>query len=124
MLCELGRYDEAEDLAAQGRDVGGLDDAFTQTVWRQTAALVYSHRGEHGEAERLAREAITFLETTDMIARTANAHFDLALVLEAAGRPDHATAEYAVALELYERKQVVPLALRTHERLAVLEQAS
>jgi AAA ATPase domain/Adenylate and Guanylate cyclase catalytic domain len=124
VLCELGRYAEALELAAQGRDLGGPDDAMTQAVWRQTAALVYSHRGEHVEAERLAREAVTFIETTDIIARTANAHFDLAFVLEAAGRLDEAAAEYGVALELYERKQVIPLVRRTRKRLAVLEQAS
>jgi tetratricopeptide (TPR) repeat protein len=121
VLCELGRYEEAQQLAAQGRDLGDPDDAVQQAVWRQVAALVHSHRGEHGEAEHLAREAITVAETTDTIVRIANAHFDLAVVLEAAGRLDEASAAYAAALELYDRKQVIPLARRTRERLAILQ---
>jgi tetratricopeptide (TPR) repeat protein len=123
VLCELGRYDEAEELAAQGRDLGDPEDATQQAIWRQTAALVHSHRREHGEAEHLAREAVTVAETTDSIARIAHAHFDLALVLEAAGRLDEATVEYGVAVELYERKQVIPKVRRARERLAALQQA-
>jgi len=42
---------------------------------------------------------------------------DLAEVLAAAGRPTEATAALHDALELYERKQIVPLARRTRERI-------
>ena len=48
---------------------------------------------------------------------------DLAEVLEAAGRRDEAVAALREALERYKRKQIIPLARRTAERLAILEQA-
>ena len=120
VLCELGRYNEAEELAALGQDLGNADDAPQQAVWRQTAALIHAHRGEHAEAERLAREAVAIAETSDTIGRIADAHFDLGVVLGAEGRRSEAASAYRAALELYERKQIVPFARRARERLAQL----
>ena len=37
----------------------------TQHHWRQAQALVHAARGEHGEAERLAREAVDWSRRTD-----------------------------------------------------------
>lgn len=56
-LCALGRYEEAEPLAAKGRALGEPEDVLTQAVWRQTEALLQAHRGDDADAERLAREA-------------------------------------------------------------------
>lgn len=50
-----------------------------------------------------------------------NALFDLAEVLEAAGRRDEAAAALREALDRYERKPIIPLVRRTCERLAALE---
>lgn len=122
-LCALGRYEEAEQLAMEGRELGNDDDAQTQSLWRQVAALVAAHRGDHGEAERLAREAVAVTETTDALQWQGDALVDLAQVLEAAGRPDEAAAAYGKALDRYERKQIIPLARRTRERLEALQSA-
>jgi hypothetical protein len=70
-LCALGRYDEAELLAAQGRDLGDEDDAIAQALWRQTAALVQAHRRAYDDAEHLARDAVTVMETTDAPRRSS-----------------------------------------------------
>src|SRR5262249_10892533 len=35
VLCALGRYEEAEPLAQQGRDLGDDEDVTTQQSWRQ-----------------------------------------------------------------------------------------
>ena len=65
-LCKLGRHDEAEPLAELGRTLDETgQDVFTQALWRQVQALVHAHRGEHAEAETLAREAVAVLEPTD-----------------------------------------------------------
>ena len=121
-LCALGRFDEAEQLAAQGRELGHhSEDADARSLWRQVAALVQASRAEYTEAERLAREAVAVMQTTDALWRQGDAVFDLAQVLEAAGRHDQAAAAYREALEIYERKQIVPLVRRTRERLAALE---
>jgi class 3 adenylate cyclase/tetratricopeptide (TPR) repeat protein len=119
-LCELAQYDEAGQLAQQGREWATPDDWYAQSLWRQTAALVAAHRGDYPEAERLAREAVAILEKTDALWWQGDAYFDLGRVLEAAGRPDEAAAAYREALDRYERKEIVPLARRTRERLAAL----
>ena len=123
VLCALGRYDEAELLAQSGRELGHDEDSMTQQTWRQTQALVHSARGQHVEAERLAREAVDFSLRTDSPLRQGEALSDLGNVLEAAGRRDEATAALREALDCYGRKPIVPLARRTRERLAALQPA-
>lgn len=122
MLCEVGRYDEAEQLAAQGRDLGDEHDPVTQSRWRLVAALVAAHRGEHTDAERLAREALSYSQQTDSPRLQGNAYYDLAEVLQAAGRRDEAAAAWHEALDRYERKGIIPLARRTRERLSALQE--
>ena len=122
-LCDLGRFDEAERLADQGRDLADDDDPVTQSLWRRVAALVRAHRGDHAEAERLAREAVVFIQKTDSPGQQGDALYDLAEVLQAAGRRDDAEATFREALACYERKGIIPLARRTHERLASLQPA-
>src|SRR5262249_16937697 len=65
LLCGLGRCEEAEALAQQGRELGDPEDVVTQVGWRITQAVVCSARGQHAEAERLAREAVSFAGETD-----------------------------------------------------------
>ena len=120
-LCALGRFDEAERLAEQGRELGHADDPITQSLWRRVLALVLAHRGDPVEAQRLVREALVIAQTTDSPWYQGEALTDLAQVLEAAGRLDEATAAHREALELYERKGIKPLARRTRERLAALQ---
>ena len=60
----------------------------------------------------------------DALPAQADALSDLAEVLDAAGRREQAANALREALECYERKQLVPLAHRTRERLAALEQQS
>jgi class 3 adenylate cyclase/tetratricopeptide (TPR) repeat protein len=122
-LCDLGRFEEAESLADQGRDLAYEDDPVTQALWRRVAALVRAHRGDHAEAERLAREAVVFIRKTDSPGQQGDTLYDLAEVLEAAGRRSEAEAAFREALECYEQKGIVPLARRTRERLAALQPA-
>ncbi len=117
-LCGIGRFDEAERLAEQGRELGQAEDPVTQSLWRQGMALVLAHRGEIEEGERLAREAAAIIQRTDSPWFWADALCDLAEVLELAGRSGEAAATLRSALELYEQKGIVPLADRTRERLA------
>jgi class 3 adenylate cyclase len=121
VLCALGRPDEAEQLAHQGRELGDPDDVWTQAVWRQAQALVHSARGEHDEAVGLVEEALDWWARTDSLPRQGEAYCDLATVLEAAGRRDEAISAWRHALDCYERKQVLPLAARARGRLAALQ---
>ena len=89
-------------------------------LWRQVRAKVLARRGEHAEAERLAREAVAICEETDMLDAQGDAYADLAEVLLLAGRADEAAAALEQALERYERKGNVVMAARTRDRLEAL----
>ena len=120
MLCALGRYDEAEALAQRGRDLTSAGDKVAETGWRQTQALVDSHRGGHAEALALVREAVGFAERTDSLDLQGDALSDLAEVLANAGKKAEATAALEQALDRYERKANLVMTQRTRTRLVDL----
>ena len=120
-LCMLGQYDEAEPLAQLGRELGDEQDAATQMLWRQVQALVWSHRGQHEEAERMAREAVAIAEGTDALIWQGDALCDLAEVLRSAGRLQEAVTILEQALERYERKRNLPMAAQIRQRLGASE---
>jgi tetratricopeptide (TPR) repeat protein len=122
-LCALGRHEEAERLAQFGRQIGNEQDVLTQALWRQTQALVLSSRGDHAEAERLAREALAILEPTDTLMPQGEAFEDLAEVLHEAGRADEAAAALEQAVDRYERKRSLVMADRVRSRLLELRTA-
>jgi class 3 adenylate cyclase len=119
-LCALGRFDEAEVLARRGRELAGYKDPLNR-FWQQVQALVLSHRGEHEEAERLAREAVAEVEQSDNLTFQGDAWCDLAEVLHAAGRDDEAAAALADALERYEGKGNIPMARQARARLREIQ---
>jgi len=104
VLCRLGRFDEAEELAAIARVTGADDDLATQASARSAQALVRSARGEHDEARRLAREAV------DLYAGAQSPWFHgetlivLSEVSRAAGALEEAGEAARAALAAYERK--------------------
>jgi tetratricopeptide (TPR) repeat protein len=120
-LCALGRYGEAEPWVQRGRELGNEEDASTQALWRQVQALVCSHRGQHEEAERLAREAVAISERTDGLNLQGDALCDLAEVLERADQPREARAMLQEALERYERKRNQAMAAQVRQRLGADE---
>ena len=124
VLCRLGDYDEAEVLAQRGRELGDPEDVRTEGIWRQTQALVCSARGEHTDAERLAREAVAWAGRSDSPGSQGDALVDLAEVLEAAGRRDEAVAAWQGALDLYELKPILPLARVVRQRLSAIKETA
>ena len=119
-LCLLGRFDEAEPLGDLGRELGDERDYVTQMYWRQVKALVCAHRGEHAEAERLARESVEVAENSDGINDQGDAHFFLAQALTTAGRFDEATQALELALERYERKKNLAMVAQVKPKLEEL----
>jgi class 3 adenylate cyclase/tetratricopeptide (TPR) repeat protein len=119
-LCELGRYDEAEPLAEQGRELGDERDYVTQMYWRQVKALVLAHRGEHREAERLARESVQVTEATDGLNDQADAYYCLSRVLAEAGRSNDAFEALEQALDRYERKKSLAMVAQVKPKLEEL----
>jgi class 3 adenylate cyclase/tetratricopeptide (TPR) repeat protein len=120
----LDRLDDADAWAGRAAELGASDDAYTQMLWRQVRAKVLARRGETGEAERLAREAVAVGQETDMIDVQGDTHADLAEVLLLAGKPDEAAAALEQALERYERKGNLVSAQRAQTRLAELQDAA
>jgi class 3 adenylate cyclase/tetratricopeptide (TPR) repeat protein len=121
-LCALGRFDEAEPLANRGRELV-TDDAREGELWRQVQARVLAHRGEHLEAEQLAREAVAIAGLTDSPPYQGDAFSNLAEVLEVAGNRAEAIRAWQEALDRYERKGIIPLARQVRARLASLQPA-
>jgi tetratricopeptide (TPR) repeat protein len=119
-LCALGRYEEAEARAIQGRDLGAEDDFITQMLWRQVLARVHAHRADYAEAERLARAAVAIGEQTDALIWQADALRDLAEVLAAAGLTEEAADALEQALDRYERKKNLPMAAQVRQKLQSL----
>jgi class 3 adenylate cyclase/tetratricopeptide (TPR) repeat protein len=119
-LCALGRYDEAEPLAQLGRELGDDTDVATQMLWRQVQARVYAQRGEHAQAERLAREAVAIGEQTDALNAQGDALTDLGEVLAAAGRTEEACEALEQALGRYERKRNVAMVAQIRRNLGHL----
>jgi len=93
-------------------------------LWRQVQARVHAHRGEHAEAERLAREAIEIAELTDALNHHGDALCDLAEVLAAAGRTDEAAETLERALECYKRKNNLAMLAQVRPQLEALRGAA
>jgi class 3 adenylate cyclase/tetratricopeptide (TPR) repeat protein len=103
-LYAQGRDDEADGLALGIQESAGSEDVYSQVLWRGVRAKVLARRGSVGEAERLARESVSLVETTDFLHGTWYAHVTLAEVLRRDGRPDEARQAVADAVEAADDK--------------------
>ena len=79
-------------------------------------AKLLARKGEHVEADRLAREATTLADGTDNLDRQGNAYADLGEVLRLGGRTDEAARAFEQACERYERKGSRVMAARSSAR--------
>ncbi len=93
-------------------------------LWRQVRGKVLARRGEHGEAERLAREAVALGEPTDYLDAKGDTFADLAEVLLLGGKGDQAVAALQQALEIYERKGNLVSTQRAQTRLTEILDAA
>ena len=123
-LYALDRLDEADAWAGRAAELGASDDVWNELLWRRVLAKVLARRGQHAEAERLAREAVAVCEETDMLDAQGDAYADLAEVLLLGGNADEAAAALEQALERYKRKENRVSAQRAQERLAELQNAA
>jgi tetratricopeptide (TPR) repeat protein len=121
-LYVVGRLEKAETWTDRAAELGPRDDVWTQTLWRAVKAKVLARRGEHHEAEHLAREAVALVDETDMLDMQGDAYTDLAEVLALADRPAQAAEALEQALVRYERKEDLVKAVRARDRLAALRE--
>jgi tetratricopeptide (TPR) repeat protein len=108
----------AWEYGAIARETSAGDDIASQAGGRQIQARVLAARGEHAEAEALAREAVAIMERTDYLVHHGDALVHLARVLHAAGKADEALAAARTAVELYDRKRATFLVERTRQLIA------
>jgi class 3 adenylate cyclase/tetratricopeptide (TPR) repeat protein len=99
-----GRNDDAEELTRICERLAAPDQADAQVKWRSIRAIAIARRGEPGEAERLAREAVYLAGRTDQLDSRAEAHVDLAEVLLLGGRGREAEHELERAIALFRQK--------------------
>jgi class 3 adenylate cyclase/tetratricopeptide (TPR) repeat protein len=104
-LYAQGRLDEAEAAVARSREAATADDFNAQAAWRAGQAKILARRGEHEEAERLAREAIEIIDRSDELSHQGDFRVGLAEVLQLAGRTDESIPVLEEALERYEQKE-------------------
>jgi class 3 adenylate cyclase/tetratricopeptide (TPR) repeat protein len=111
-VYEQGRLDEAERYTSISETAASPDDVVSQVVWRQTRARVLADRGKLETAERLAREAVTLADKTDLLTLRGDALLALADILQKARHDSEAERFAEVALQLYEAKGDVVSAQR------------
>jgi tetratricopeptide (TPR) repeat protein len=108
-----GRLDEAEEL---------LEDDDSPDLDRDAVrALLLARRGNHTDAERLARAAVETLEATDATPLQAEMHRTLADVLLLTGNQPGAREALARALTIEENRGATLLAERTWSLMAGLD---
>jgi class 3 adenylate cyclase/tetratricopeptide (TPR) repeat protein len=118
VLCDQGRFEEAEVFARKSRELSAADDFASQGDWRLVQARVLSARGAFGDALVVADEGVAIMDATDYLDWQGGGHEVRGSILEAASRGDDARAAYETALDRYERKGNLVSAERVRSRLA------
>jgi class 3 adenylate cyclase/tetratricopeptide (TPR) repeat protein len=118
-LYAQGRLDEAAAAAVRSKDAATSDDYDAQALWRNVEARVLARRGRFDDAERVAREAVGFIDRTDELNNQAAIRMGLAEVLRLAGRSDKALEVFEEALARFEQKGNVVM---TDQTRALLEE--
>ena len=109
---DLGREDEALELAAEAARLGQADDFEPHARSRLVRARVAARRGEFESAEELLREAAAIIEPTDYFIMHVDLRLAEAEVERLAGRPEREREALEKARALGEAKGCTRLALR------------
>jgi tetratricopeptide (TPR) repeat protein len=113
LYCDEGRWDDAADCLAYGRDLPEPIKFRPSAVLRLAAqARIASHRGESAEPLRLAQRAVELAEGSDFLNHRARVWLALAEVQRRNGETAEAGAAAAAALRLYQTKGNVAAAAR------------
>jgi len=121
VLCELGRYDEAEGPLAEGAELTMPGDAWNVGYIGLLRARLALARGRGEEAETLARGAIEAFEETGPMA--GDGPFTFARILLALGKTDEAHRAAEQAIQRYEQKGIQPGVDRVRAVFVELEPA-
>ena len=104
VLAEIGKLDEAEELASSASRAAGEDDFHQQVAWRRGMARVDARLGRIAKALNHANEAVHLTRQSDWLNLQAETIEDLAEVEASAGNAKAACSALEEAIALYERK--------------------
>ncbi len=104
MKFRQGRFDEAAEWIAVGKEHTAVDDFDAQLLWMPVSAKVSARRGDLGGAIAMASDAAALAETTDGLNRRAVVQSDLGVVLQLAGRASEGAAAFTRAISLFDAK--------------------
>ncbi|MGH2729800.1 MAG: ATP-binding protein [Actinomycetota bacterium] len=105
-MCELGRYEEAEELLDASAAIGST--VLETAIWRATRARVLARRGEFDEALAAAQLSVQEFSETDGWWFRGWALMSLGEVLALAGKERAALEPLAEAMRMCEHKGVAP----------------
>jgi class 3 adenylate cyclase/tetratricopeptide (TPR) repeat protein len=117
VLCDMGRFEEADLLASEVARDAPSDDQEVQVAWRSVRSRTRTAGGDAAGAVPLAEEAAAIADSTDFVLLQAEAHRRLGEALHGAGRVDDAAASLGTAVERYEAKRASVPAAAARERL-------
>jgi tetratricopeptide (TPR) repeat protein len=123
ILCELGRFDEAEEFIEVSRTTAAADDVLSQVRWRVAQARVLADRGQAKDAVDVVREAVALITPTDAVNTQADTSEELARALVGTGKREEAAEALEYALSLYEQKGNLTSANSVRRKLADLQGA-
>jgi class 3 adenylate cyclase/tetratricopeptide (TPR) repeat protein len=118
--AELGRDDEALELADEAERLGQPDDFEPHARQRLVQGRVRARRGDFAAADELLREAAELVEPTDYMVLHLELAFARADVDRLAGRADAERRSLERALDVAEAKGNVVAAEQARRRLAEL----
>ena len=118
MYYEDGRSNDSLRLLDEVDAITADEDIVNFALTRCIRGRIHSDRGDHEEAERLARNGLAFALATDFPWVRGEANFDLAHVLAQAGRRDEARAAALAGIAEFEKKQAVVRVAEGRELLA------
>jgi tetratricopeptide (TPR) repeat protein len=117
-LYALGRYDEAEQWARRGLELGGSDDLTTQVMGLGVRSRILARKGQASAALALAEEAGSLARTSDSPWIQGDAALALAEVMHLTGDRVRAAEMTQRAIECYQRNGATARAARARRLTA------
>jgi tetratricopeptide (TPR) repeat protein len=124
VLCEQGRFAEAGEMVGVSESLGASDDLVNQVMGRGVRAKLLARDGRIEAAVAMAEEAVAMTEGIDFWDTLTVAFENLGEVYQLAGRRDDAIRALGHALDVCERKGVVPAVEQLRRKLAEVEATS
>jgi len=118
-LYTLGRYEEAEQWALRGLELGSKDDLATQHVGLRVRSRLLARSGNASAAFALAEEVNSLSTTSDDPRDPGDAALNLAEILYLTGDPARAEEMTGRAIDWYRPKEATAYVARAH-RLAAM----